>query len=82
MWHAFERSQLYTACPFECCRVTSRLLLACRALQVVAKVNEFKPQELANVVWALASMEHYSPELMEVRTAQHMAQHTVLGRSV
>lgn len=42
-------------------------------VQVVTKVDEFKPQELANVVWALASMEHYSPELMEVRTAQHMA---------
>jgi hypothetical protein len=46
-------------------------------LQVVSKIDEFKPQELANVVWALASMEHYSPELMEVRTAQHsMAWHS------
>jgi hypothetical protein len=35
-------------------------------LQVVSKVNEFKPQELANVVWALASMEHYEPHLMDV----------------
>ena len=41
-------------------------LLLLLLLQVVAKVGEFKPQELANVVWALASMEHYSPELMEV----------------
>lgn len=35
-------------------------------VQVVSKVDEFKPQELANVVWALASMEHHSPDLMEV----------------
>jgi hypothetical protein len=35
-------------------------------LQVISKVDEFKPQELANVVWALASMEHHSAELMEV----------------
>jgi nitrate reductase NapAB chaperone NapD len=35
-------------------------------LQVVSKVTEFKPQELANVVWALASMEHYEPHLMDV----------------
>lgn len=35
-------------------------------LQVVVKVDEFKPQELANVVWALASMEHYDPKLMDV----------------
>jgi hypothetical protein len=34
--------------------------------QVVSKVDEFKPQELANVVWALASMEHYNAEVMEV----------------
>lgn len=34
--------------------------------QVVSKVKEFKPQELANVVWAFASMEHYDPQLMDV----------------
>jgi hypothetical protein len=39
----------------------------------VSKVDEFKPQELANVVWALASMEHYSPQLMEVCFCENSA---------
>lgn len=44
---------------------SSPFLLAL-VVQVIKKVEEFKPQELANVVWAFASMEHYSPELMTV----------------
>ena len=38
----------------------------CSCQQVIQKVDEFKPQELANVVWAFASMEHHDPELMNV----------------
>ena len=52
-----------------CCGCCCRL---CIHAQVVAKVDEFKPQELANVVWALASMEHYSPEVMEVGLGTYM----------
>ena len=36
--------------------------------QVVVKINEFKPQELANVLWAFASLEFREPVMIEAAT--------------
>jgi hypothetical protein len=42
-------------------------LLRAMAAHVRAKVEQFKPQELANVLWALASLEFNDPEMVQVR---------------
>ena len=52
-------------------------LLALMAKQVVVKIDEFKPQELANVLWAFASLEYLAPRMVLLATdrAARMAPH-------
>ena len=57
------------------CMISSSLKFF--SFKVVVKLNEFKPQELSNVLWAFASLEFHDPIMVDSATnlAAHMAPH-------